>query len=63
MDFGDLIPFINQSGFPVVVSLYTLIRLETAIKKNTEVIASMSEVITSMSTVLQMLVSKNNKGE
>lgn len=41
----ELIQLINNSGFPIVVALYSLIRLETTIKANTEAIVKMSGVI------------------
>lgn len=34
----DMIQLINQSGFPIVVSLFCLIRMETTIKNNTAAI-------------------------
>lgn len=34
----ELIQLINQSGFPIVVSLFCLVRMETTIKNNTEAI-------------------------
>jgi hypothetical protein len=41
----ELIQMVNNSGFPIVVALYSLIRLETTIKTNTEAIIKMSAVI------------------
>jgi len=41
----ELIQMINNSGFPIVVALYSLIRLETTIKSNTEAIIKMSSLI------------------
>lgn len=42
---NELIQLINNSGFPIVVALYSLIRLETTIKSNTEAINVMSGII------------------
>jgi hypothetical protein len=41
----ELIQLINNSGFPIVVALYSLVRLETTIKANTEAIVKMSAVM------------------
>ena len=37
--------FIKELGFPVFVAIYTLIRLETAIKHNREAIVLLRETI------------------
>jgi|GEM_PF-2772807 len=44
----ELIQMINNSGFPIVVALYSLVRLETTIKANTEAIVKMSAIIATM---------------
>lgn len=45
MELNDLMTFINQSGFPIVVSLYTLVRLEKTIQQNTETVGTLVTAI------------------
>lgn len=45
MELADLMTFINQSGFPVIVSLYTLTRMEKTIQQNTETVATLVTAI------------------
>jgi len=34
----ELIPLVSNVGFPIGIAMYVLIRLESTLKKNTEVI-------------------------
>jgi hypothetical protein len=38
----ELIGFISTVGFPIVVALYSLIRLETTVKENTKVMIAIA---------------------
>lgn len=38
----ELISFISTVGFPIVVALFSLIRLETTIKENTKVMIAIA---------------------
>lgn len=41
----ELTQLIGNTGFPIVIALYTMIRLETTLKSNTEAINKMSVAI------------------
>lgn len=41
----EMIALINQSGFPIIVSLFCLIRMETTIKNNTVAINKLAAKI------------------
>ena len=55
MDMGQLGAFINQIGFPIAVSLFTLIRLESTVKENTKTVDALKSVISNMSTILEIV--------
>jgi hypothetical protein len=39
----ELIQFVSQVGFPIVVAMYSLVRLEKTVQENTKVMLSISE--------------------
>lgn len=43
--FKELRDFLRDVGFPIFVAVYTLIRLETAIARNTEAIQLLRETL------------------
>ncbi len=45
MDMNELLQFVSNNGFSIVVAMYSLTRLEKTMKENTEV---MKEVLRSL---------------
>ncbi len=43
---SDLVGVISQVGFPIVVAMYSLIRLEKTVKENTNVIQKVLDKLT-----------------
>ncbi len=43
---SDLVTVISQVGFPIVVAMYSLIRLEKTVKENTNVIQKVLDKLT-----------------
>lgn len=43
MEWQDVIQAISTVGFPIVVAMYSLIRLEKAMKANTEIMTKLYE--------------------
>jgi len=41
----EIVNLISQVGFPIFVALYFMFRLETAVKKNTEVLTDLKTII------------------
>lgn len=48
MELNELLSFISNNGFSIVVAMYSLIRLEKTVKENTELIR---ELINKMKVV------------
>ncbi len=41
MDWADIVQAISSVGFPIIVAMYSLIRLEKTIHSNTEVLTKL----------------------
>jgi len=63
MDFSAIIELVRVVGFPIVVTLYVLIRLEKTMKEVSEKIGNLSEKITEALTYIRAKLENSQGGK